>query len=87
MPTLFTSTSSPPSAAAASPDGSLGLARASQVGHDVRDLADTGRVPSSAGDDAGALADELAHHLEPDASGRAGDEAPLAVESEIHEPG
>ena len=67
--------------------GSLGLARASQVGHDVRGLADAGRVPSSAGDGKGALADELAHHLEPDPSGRAGDEAPLAAESEIHEPG
>ena len=51
------------------------------------DLADPGRTPSSAGDDAGAVGDEEPDCLQPDPSGRAGDETSLAFEPEIHSRG
>jgi hypothetical protein len=51
------------------------------------DLADPGRASSPAGDDSGAVGDEKSNCLQPDPSGRAGDETPLAVESEIHSRG
>ena len=65
-------------------DDALGLAGEREIGNDVRDLADAGRVAPPARDDARAFADELPHDLEPDSAGRAGDEAPLAGEAEIH---
>jgi len=52
----------------------------------VTHLAHARRIASPARHDRGTLGHELAHHLEPDPSGRAGDEAQLAAESEIHEP-
>ena len=65
-------------------DGVLGLAGERQVSRHVCDLAGSGRIPAPARDDARALSDELTRDLEPDPGGRAGNQAPLAVETEIH---
>jgi len=47
-------------------------------------LADPRRCPPTTGDDARRLFRELPHDLEADPAGRAGDEASLAAEPEIH---
>ena len=65
-------------------DDPFGLAGVREICDDMRGLADIRRVPSSTRDDEGTLGRELAHDLEPDTAGRAGDEAPLAAESKIH---
>ena len=65
-------------------DEPLGLARSRKVGDDVRDLTDSRSATPSAGDDTRALGRQLTNDLQPDPSGRAGDEASLAAEFEIH---
>ena len=65
-------------------DDALGLARERQIRRDVCLLADSGRVPPPAGDDPRSLRDELPHDVATDSTGRAGDEAALAAEPEIH---
>ena len=87
MPTLLTRTSSPSSAAAASETtrpGSAGCARSAATWA-VSPIA--GRLAPPAGDDARSFRDEKAHSLQPDPSGRAGHEAPLFAQSEVHERG
>ena len=58
-----------------------------QVGRDVGGLPDPGRNAPPARDDARSFRDEEAHRLQPDPSGRAGHEAPLFAQSEVHERG
>jgi hypothetical protein len=65
-------------------DHAFGLASAGEVRLDVPCFSDPGRASPPARHDSPALACELAHDLEPDPAGRAGDEAALARESEIH---
>jgi broad specificity phosphatase PhoE len=65
-------------------DDPFGLAGMGQVGDDMRLLAHAGPGTSSTRDDAGALVDELLDDDAADPTGRAGDEATLSSERQIH---
>ena len=67
-------------------DGAFGLTGTRQIGGDVSLLADLGSWASTARDDARAFREKLPGDLEPDPAGRARDQAPLALEPEIHAP-
>ena len=58
--------------------------RQGEVGLHVQALADSGRAAAAVRDDPGAFGDESPRRLEADASGRAGDEARLPLQSQIH---
>ena len=68
-------------------DDALGLTRLREIRSNMGDLADPGRAAPTARDHASPFGDEKPHRLEPDPSGRTGDETPLAFEPEIHSRG
>ena len=67
-------------------DDAFGLAPAREIGCDVKSLTDAGRIVAATGrDHARALVRQQPRGRQPDAAGRAGDEANAVAESEIHE--
>ncbi len=71
-----------PKASSAPCDHALRLARLRQVGRDM-EVAGALGAPTRA-DDARALCLKQSHDLEPDPFGRAGDDAYLVLEAQIH---